>query len=108
MSVLVENAFDTEYLFDVSPQAFQPVPKVWSAIVRLTPKTSAVSDEALFRKVLSVSFSHKRKNILNNLKTVFPDASALLDQSGVDSRRRAETLTLDEWIKLTNTIGKIK
>src|SRR5258706_10577060 len=59
LSVLVENAFDTEYLFDVRPQAFQPVPKVWSAIVRLTPRSSAIPDDPLFRKVVSASFTHK-------------------------------------------------
>lgn len=106
LSVLVENAFHTECLFDVSPQAFQPVPKVWSSVVRLTPKKSAVSDEALFRKIISVSFSQKRKNILNNLKPAFADASVLLERSGIDGRRRAETLTLQEWIELTGAIGQ--
>ncbi len=108
LSVLVENAFDAEYLFDVSPQAFQPVPKVWSAVVRLTPKESAVSDEILFRKIVSMSFSQKRKNILNNLKPIFADASGILEHTGIDGRRRAETLALDEWKKLTDCIGKIK
>ncbi len=108
LSVLIENTFDTEYLFDVPPQAFQPVPKVWSAVVRLTPKKSAVSDEALFRKIVSVSFSQKRKNILNNLKPVYSNASVLLDRSGIDGTRRAETLTLADWVRLTDTIGQTK
>jgi len=108
LSVLVEDAFDTEYLFDVPPRAFQPVPKVWSAVVQLKPKTSAFSDDALFRKVLSVSFSQKRKNILNNLKPVFADASALLEHSGIDGRRRAETLALDEWVSLIGMISQTK
>ena len=102
LSVLVENAFETEHLFDVPPQAFQPVPKVWSAVVRLTPKTSVVSHEVFFRKLLSVSFSQKRKNILNNLKIAYADAPALLEAADIDSRRRAETLTLDEWVRLAS------
>lgn len=104
LSVLVENTFDTEYLFDVPPQAFQPVPKVWSSVVRLTPKHSLITDEALFRKVVSSSFAQKRKNILNNMKVVFSDASKLLEISGIDGRRRAETVSLNEWINLTETI----
>src|ERR1035437_1263088 len=68
LSVLVENAFETEYLFDVVPSAFYPVPKVWSAVVRLTPKPSASPDDAVFRGLLSAAFEQKRKTILNNLK----------------------------------------
>lgn len=44
LSVLVESAFQTEYLFDVPPSSFYPVPKVWSAVVRLTPKAPVVTD----------------------------------------------------------------
>jgi len=106
LSVLVENAFETEYMFDVAPQAFQPVPKVWSAVVRLTPNRSTVSDETLFRRIVSVSFAQKRKNLLNNLKPVFTEASALLESSGIDGKRRAETLSLDEWNRLTDAVQK--
>jgi 16S rRNA (adenine1518-N6/adenine1519-N6)-dimethyltransferase len=106
LSVLVENAFETEYLFDVAPEAFQPVPNVWSAVVRLIPKRSAVSDEVLFRRIVSVSFSQKRKNILNNLRTVFEDAPILLGQAGIDGKRRAESLTLDEWLALFDLINQ--
>ena len=52
LSVLVENAFRTEYLFDVPPQAFQPVPKVWSAVVGLTPRGSVIQDEPLLKRLL--------------------------------------------------------
>lgn len=106
LSVLVESAFETEYLFDVPPQAFQPIPKVWSAVVRLTPQRSAVPDEALFRRIISVSFAQKRKSLLNNLKPVFTNASVLLQTSGVDGKRRAETLTLEEWNRLTAAVQK--
>jgi len=106
LSVLVENAFETEYLFDVPPQAFRPVPKVWSAVVRLSPKATSVQNEPLFREIVSASFSQKRKNILNNLKTKVEGASALLEQSGIDGRRRAETLSLEEWSHLIDAINE--
>ena len=105
LSVLVENAFDTEYLFDVPPEAFQPVPKVWSAVVRLTPKLSSTPDHSVFRQVVSASFAQKRKTLLNNLKVRYEDAATILETSDIDGRRRAETLTLDEWIRLTNVIS---
>ena len=104
LSVLVEAAFETENLFDVPPQAFQPVPKVWSGVVRLTPKASEVTDHAAFRKVLSCSFAQKRKTILNNLKGIFEDAADILFAAEIEPIRRAETLTLIEWRKLAGTI----
>jgi 16S rRNA (adenine1518-N6/adenine1519-N6)-dimethyltransferase len=97
LTVLVENAFETEYLFDVSPGAFYPVPKVWSAVVRLTPKPSNTIDDKLFASLLSTAFAHKRKTILNNLRVVYPDAAGAIAAAGIDHTRRAETLTLDEW-----------
>lgn len=104
LSVLVENAFETEHLFDVPPQAFQPIPKVWSAVVCLTPRSSQVVDEALLREIVSVSFSKKRKTLFNNLKTRFENSPEILEKVGIDARRRAETLTLNEWEKLTAMI----
>jgi 16S rRNA (adenine1518-N6/adenine1519-N6)-dimethyltransferase len=106
LSVLVESAFETEYLFDVPPTAFYPVPKVWSAVVRLTPKESNVVDEKPFRKLVSAAFVQKRKTIHNNLRNVYENAADLLNEAGIDGKRRAETLTLDEWVTLTNNIAK--
>ena len=107
LSVLVENAFETKHLFDVPPTAFRPVPKVWSAVVRLTPKKSLIRDVALFRDLLSRAFAQKRKTILNNLKGSFDAAAHILNDAGIDAGRRAETLTLDEWIRLTDNLTKI-
>jgi 16S rRNA (adenine1518-N6/adenine1519-N6)-dimethyltransferase len=100
LTVLVEAAFDVEKLFDVPPNAFRPVPKVTSSVARFVPKSEKIENEENFRKMLSVTFSQKRKTILNNLKTVFPDAKDILERSAIDLQRRAETLTLDEWLIL--------
>src|SRR5207247_2220453 len=100
LSVLVEDAFETERLFDVPPTAFQPVPKVWSSVVRLTPRRSSVKDAKRFREVLSMAFAQKRKTILNNMRRVFTDAADALEAAGIDGGRRAESLTLDEWVRL--------
>ncbi len=108
LSVLVENAFETEYLFDVPPGAFQPVPKVWSGVVRLKPKPLTPDNYVLFRKVVSSSFAQKRKTMLNNLKHTIENANHVLSESGIDANRRAETLTLEEWWSLTRTIGTSK
>jgi 16S rRNA (adenine1518-N6/adenine1519-N6)-dimethyltransferase len=108
LSVLVENAFETERLFDVPPTAFRPVPKVWSAVVRFTPKTSSLSDETGFRDLLSRTFAQKRKTLLNNLKSSITDIGSKLTKAGIDGKRRAETLTLEEWITLFSTLSAEK
>lgn len=111
LTVLVEAYLRTEKLFDIPPQAFRPAPKVWSSVARLiTTDTieSEVFDEEIFREVLSVGFSQKRKTILNNLKNLSPKlsekvggAQIVLAECAIDSSRRAETLTLEEWKTLT-------
>ena len=106
LSVLVENAFDTEILFDVPPEAFRPVPKVWSSVVRLIPRPSSISVDKLFRSLLSRAFSQKRKTLLNNLKSYVTDAGEIIRASDIDPSRRAETLTLDEWASLFMTLDK--
>lgn len=98
LTVLVENAFEITRLFDVPPAAFRPVPKVWSSVVCLIPKESEIEDQQLFRDIVSASFAHKRKTLLNNLKNApVGNAESLLEECGIDPKRRAETLTIDEW-----------
>jgi 16S rRNA (adenine1518-N6/adenine1519-N6)-dimethyltransferase len=102
--VLVESALAVEKLFDVPPTAFRPQPKVWSSVVRLTPKENVISHPEPFRRLLSAAFAQKRKTILNNLKTFSREALTALKIAGIDPGRRAETLTLDEWLRLADTI----
>jgi 16S rRNA (adenine1518-N6/adenine1519-N6)-dimethyltransferase len=104
LTVLVEAAFTVERLFDVPPEAFSPRPKVWSAVARFTPKQSPSAADTAFRRLVSVAFAQKRKTIFNNLKTELPNAAAALEAAGIDSRRRAETLTLEEWFGLAGVI----
>ncbi|MEQ1605587.1 MAG: 16S rRNA (adenine(1518)-N(6)/adenine(1519)-N(6))-dimethyltransferase RsmA [Pyrinomonadaceae bacterium] len=106
ITVMVEDAFDAKQLFDVEPQAFFPAPKVWSSVMSLEPKISGIVDQKVFRQLVSISFSQKRKTILNNLKAAFPNATEMLLNAGIEPIRRAETLTLEEWKKLAGNIGR--
>lgn len=105
LSVISQAAFEIDRLFDVPPAAFLPVPKVWSAVVALTPKPTDISDTAVFRRLVSSGFAQRRKTILNNLKLVLDDAPRDLAAVGIDAGRRAETLTLDEWRKLAGEVS---
>ena len=108
LTVIVEAGFHIEKLFDVPPTAFQPVPKVWSSVARFIPKPHASFDESAFRITVSTAFGQKRKTILNNLKGSFTEAEQSLKAAGIDAKRRAESLTLDEWVMLTERISGTK
>ena len=104
LTVIVEAYLDVEHLFDVPPSAFRPAPKVWSSVVRLRPKHSVAIDSG-FTQLVSSGFLQKRKTILNNLKNRYDNAAVALLAAGIDPTRRAETLSVEEWVKLTLEIA---
>jgi 16S rRNA (adenine1518-N6/adenine1519-N6)-dimethyltransferase len=106
LSVLTQYYCSATKLFEVPPSAFDPVPKVQSAVIRLTvhgKPAIALDDEAKFFWLVRIAFAQRRKTILNNLKAARGAAGfareipAALDASGIDPRRRAETLSLGEF-----------
>lgn len=108
LTVLTEVYLMTEKLFDVPPSAFRPAPKVWSSVMRLiTKNVDEISNENedLFRRIVSAAFLQKRKTIFNNLKNNFVNVEDTLNECSIDSNRRAETLTLEEWKCLTDGFG---
>jgi len=109
LSVLVEAYCQTEKLFDVSPGAFRPPPKIWSTVVRVKFRDEAElgGNEPLFLAAVSAGFAQKRKTILNNFRSATGElqevlkrnggASIVLCKAGIELQRRAETFSLDEW-----------
>lgn len=103
LSVLLQAYYDLEYLFTVGPQVFNPPPKVNSAVIRLKRNERAAlsCDEKLFRRVVKAGFQMRRKTLRNALKPInLPEQmreSPVLD-------RRAETLSVEDYIALTNQI----
>jgi 16S rRNA (adenine1518-N6/adenine1519-N6)-dimethyltransferase len=109
LTILVERHFNSKKLFDVPGSAFRPIPNVWSSVVELLVKDELLSiDEKLLRQLLILAFAQKRKTILNNLKQKYDNASEILDSCEIATNRRSETLTLIEWINLTNQIQQIE
>ena len=117
ISVLVEAYCETENLFDVAPGAFKPPPKVWSSVMRLKFRSRMaveVKDEELLWATVSAGFAQKRKTILNNLRNApgrlqevlkrNGGASIVLCKAEVDLQRRAETLTMEEWGRITRAM----
>ena len=105
LGIMVQSRCAVEHLFTVPPGAFNPIPKVDSAIVRLTPYAQPpvlIRDQALFAKVVAQAFQQRRKTLRNNLKGLI-DATAL-EALNIDPGRRPETLSLEEFAAIANAL----
>lgn len=98
-SVLVQAFFSVEYLFEVSESAFNPPPKVKSAVIRLTPLQQPVvmKSEKLFFLLVKTAFQQRRKMLRNAVKSLF---STEVLQHDIFNKR-AEQLTINDFAKLT-------
>jgi 16S rRNA (adenine1518-N6/adenine1519-N6)-dimethyltransferase len=88
--------------------AFWPRPDVDSAVIRLDVTNPHPANEAQFFRVARAGFSQKRKQLHNNLHQLGltkEELDTLLATAGIDGRRRAETLTLQEWQQLTEQLA---
>jgi 16S rRNA (adenine1518-N6/adenine1519-N6)-dimethyltransferase len=98
--------------FHVPPSAFSPAPKVMSTVVRIIPHPTppiAVQDEACLFRVIHAAFAQRRKTLTNALRHALqPIEPAILRQtlenSGIASSRRGETLTLTEFARLSDAL----
>jgi len=114
LTVMVAYSTAREPLFNIGSQSFFPRPKVNSSTIRLTmfdePPFKAF-DEELFQRVVRGAFSQRRKMVKNSLGSFLKlDAermSALEKTSGIDLTRRAETLSVEEFVHLTNTLSNL-
>lgn len=106
LSVVAQFYCQVDKLFYVPPGAFNPPPKVMSAIVRLVPHSKEKPEQAeLFEKIVKTSFAQRRKTLRNNLKQLL--TSEQLEQLTSDLSRRPEQLTVDDYILLTNEISQL-
>jgi 16S rRNA (adenine1518-N6/adenine1519-N6)-dimethyltransferase len=94
LTVMLAAVAEVEKLFDVGPGAFQPRPKVWSAIVRLRPTLEPrfeIGAEGALRMLVTAAFSHRRKILSNGLKGFLTPEE--IEACGIDSQLRPEVLT---------------
>ncbi|MGV1985046.1 16S rRNA (adenine(1518)-N(6)/adenine(1519)-N(6))-dimethyltransferase RsmA [Agrobacterium sp. 22-221-1] len=93
-----------EMAFDVPPQAFSPPPKVTSTVVHLLPKDKPLPcDVAKLEKVTEAAFGQRRKMLRQSVKSL--GGETLLERAGIDPTRRAETLSVEEFVTLANALG---
>jgi 16S rRNA (adenine1518-N6/adenine1519-N6)-dimethyltransferase len=109
LSVRVQYLAECELICEVPAKAFSPPPKVDSAVVRLRPRLvePPATDPKLLERLVKLGFSSKRKMLRNNLKSVVDSEhlTHLLEQLDVNPQARAEDLSVQKWVALSNTLA---
>lgn len=107
LSVLTQWRTRAKILFDISPRAFTPPPKVTSAVVRIDPLAEPIAPCALaaLEKVTAAAFGNRRKMLRQSLKTLVPDAEALVLSAGLDPTARAEQLSVADFAALARAVA---
>ena len=102
LSVMLQAWYDIEYLFTVDPGVFAPPPKVQSAVIRLrrNQTTDIGCSEKLLLQVVKTAFNQRRKTLHNALKP-------LGDYNGEFAGKRAEQLSVAQFVSLTNQMQEI-
>lgn len=105
LSVMLQYRYQMYKLFDVPPGAFTPAPKVVSSIVRMVPRAKDALPPvnfALLGDVVAQAFQQRRKTLRNSLSALADDS--IFVTAGIDPSARAETLTVADFVRITNAI----
>ena len=102
LSVLVQWTARVTALFDVTPRAFVPAPKVTSTLVRIEPRPSPLAPCRLvdLERTTAAAFGQRRKMLRQSLKSLGIDPERLLSSAGIAPTRRAEELSVEEFCAL--------
>ncbi|MFA5103639.1 MAG: 16S rRNA (adenine(1518)-N(6)/adenine(1519)-N(6))-dimethyltransferase RsmA [Candidatus Margulisiibacteriota bacterium] len=106
-TIFVNYYFEPEIIFYIPKSAFIPQPEVGSAVISLKPRTKSpveVKDEKIFFETVRAAFNQRRKTLRNALSAKFEKekVDATLSAAGIDCKRRGETLSIQEFAKITN------
>ena len=109
LSAILQYFYETEFLFEIPPEAFTPSPKITSALIRLTSKPKnkllAKNIENL-EKIIKLAFKQRRKTLKNNFKGLLTNEDFF--SLKISSKQRAETLSIDKFVIIENYLSKKK
>jgi 16S rRNA (adenine1518-N6/adenine1519-N6)-dimethyltransferase len=109
LGVLANWRAETKVLFDISPAAFVPQPKVTSSVVRLVPRPAPEPcDRKMLEQVAAAAFGQRRKMLRQSLKSLAVDPIRLTDAAGVDVTRRAETISVSGFVAMARELTNIR
>ncbi len=129
LTIWVGHWYEVEICRIIPPEAFRPPPKVVSALVRLTSRTASrveVPDEKTYFRIVRTAFTHRRKTLINNLRTLSLPIDqtgapagegtaaqegkrgwqAVLEQAAVEPSRRAESLDPEEFARIARALAQ--
>ena len=106
LSVFLQYHFNIEKVCDVSKNCFEPIPKVDSTVIKFKKSNKyKVNNETVFYKLIKDSFTQKRKNLKNNLKSYdLIKIENILKKINKDLTYRAESLTIEDFILISNEL----
>ncbi|NWF76567.1 MAG: ribosomal RNA small subunit methyltransferase A [Nitrospirae bacterium] len=107
LTIMVQYHGHSTLKFLIPKKAFRPVPEVDSAVVhiRILEKPPVdVKDNNLFFRIIKTAFSQRRKMLSNSLKSICPDTKEWLKRISIDPERRPETLSIEEFALLANSL----
>ena len=109
LAVLANWRAETRILFDISPAAFVPHPKVTSSVVRLVPrKLPEACDRRALEQVAAAAFGQRRKMLRQSLKSLAVDPARLAAAAEVDLTRRAETVPVSGFVAMARELINIR
>jgi 16S rRNA (adenine1518-N6/adenine1519-N6)-dimethyltransferase len=109
LGVLANWRAETRMLFDISPVAFVPPPKVTSSVVKLTPRAAPEPcDRRALEQITAAAFGQRRKMLRQSLKPLGVDPARLAAAAGVDPTRRAETLPVSGFVAMARELTNIR
>jgi len=109
LAVLANWRAETKILFDISPAAFVPQPKVTSSVVRLVPRlTPQPCDRRALEQVAAAAFGQRRKMLRQSLKSLAVDPARLAAAAQVDPTRRAETIPVSGFVAMARELTDIR
>lgn len=100
LSVLAQWRCSANRVFDIPPQAFIPAPKVTSSLVHLEPKPAPEVSGRKLQELTAAAFAQRRKMLRQSLKPLGPKVLLWLKKASIDPTRRAETLSIAEFLEL--------
>jgi 16S rRNA (adenine1518-N6/adenine1519-N6)-dimethyltransferase len=109
LAVLSNWRTEPKILFDISPAAFVPQPKVTSSVVRLVPRAAPEPcDRKVLEQVAAAAFGQRRKMLRQSLKSLGADPARLAAAAQVDATRRAETIPVSGFVAMARELTDIR